>query len=57
MRGDIIIAIDDQPITTRDEALEQIDASGTGATIILTVLRDPQRTQEAMEIALTIGVR
>jgi S1-C subfamily serine protease len=57
MRGDIIIAIDDQPITTRDEALEQIDASGTGATIILTVLRDPQRTQEATEIALTIGVR
>ena len=57
MRGDIIIAIDDQPTRTRDEALDQIDASGAGATIILTVLRDPQRTQDVTEIVLTIGVR
>jgi S1-C subfamily serine protease len=55
--GDIVIAVDGQPITTRDELLESIEIAGVDATIVLTVLRDPQRSLEETEIALTIGVR
>jgi S1-C subfamily serine protease len=55
--GDIVVAVDGQPITTRDELLESIEIAGIDATIILTVLRDPQRSLEETEIAVTIGVR
>jgi S1-C subfamily serine protease len=55
--GDIVIAVDGQPITTRDELLESVEIAGVDATIILTVLRDPQQSLEETEIALTIGVR
>jgi S1-C subfamily serine protease len=55
--GDIVIAVDGRPITTRDELLESVEIAGVDATIILTVLRDPQRSLEETEIALTIGVR
>jgi S1-C subfamily serine protease len=55
--GDAVIAVDGQPITTRDELLESIEIAGVDATIVLTVLRDPQRSLEETEIAVTIGVR
>jgi S1-C subfamily serine protease len=55
--GDIVIAVDGQPITTRDELLESIEIAGVDATIVLTVLRDPQRSLEETEIAVTIGAR
>ena len=55
--GDIVIAVDGLLIATREEALERIDAAGVGATITLTVLRDPQRSQETTEIDVTVGMR
>ena len=57
MRGDIIIAVDGEPITTRDEALERVENAGVGATIILTILHDPQRSLDETEIAVTIRAR
>jgi serine protease Do len=57
LRGDIVIAADGEPITTRDELLERIEIAGVGATIILTILRDPQRSLEEADVAVTIGAR
>ena len=57
MTGDIIIAVDSEPITTRDDALERVESAGVGATIILTILHDPQRSLEETEIAVTIRAR
>jgi S1-C subfamily serine protease len=57
MRGDIIIAVDGELITTRDEALERIEDAGVGGTIILTILHDPQRSIDETEIAVTIRAR
>jgi len=56
-RGDIVIAADGQPITTREELLEHVEIAGVGVTIMLTVLRDPQRSLEEADVAVTIGAR
>lgn len=57
LSGDIVIAADGEPITTRDELLERIEIAGVGSTIILTILRDPQRSLEEADVAVTIGAR
>ena len=57
MTGDIIIAVDGEPVTTRDDALERVESAGVGATIILTILHDPRRSLEETEIAVTIRAR
>ncbi len=57
LRGDIVIAADGEPITTRDELLERIEIAGVGTTIILTILRDPQRSLEEADVVVTIGAR
>jgi 2-alkenal reductase len=52
--GDIITAIDGQPIATFDELLSYLTTNKTpGETVVLTVLRDGQ----PMDITVTLGTR
>ncbi len=52
-RGDVIVAVNGQPVNTYDELLAQIDQYKPGSTISLTVVRNGQQQQ----VQVTLGTR
>ncbi|MEE8330291.1 MAG: trypsin-like peptidase domain-containing protein [Acidimicrobiia bacterium] len=55
--GDIVIAIDGQSITSREELLDHVEEAGVGATMTLTVVRDPQVSADASNIEVAVLAR
>ena len=52
--GDVITAIDGQPVTTFDELLGYLTTNKSpGDTVVLTILRDGQ----TMDVTVTLGTR
>jgi 2-alkenal reductase len=52
--GDVIIAIDGQPVNTFDELLAYLTTNKSpGDTVVLTILREGQ----SMDVTVTLGVR
>ena len=43
--GDVIVAIDDAPVTTVDDLLAELEQRAVGETVEVTIRRDGQRTQ------------
>ena len=49
--GDVILAVNGQPVKSLDELLDAFDAAGVGAKLELTVLRDDATRQVAVTLA------
>jgi S1-C subfamily serine protease len=43
--GDVIVAVDGEPVRSRDDLLDRFDAAGNGRDVTLTVERDGERRQ------------
>lgn len=55
--GDIIVASDGEPITSRDDLLERIDKVGVGGELTLILMRPVQNGFEAAEVTVEVDAR
>ena len=49
--GDVIVAVDGEPVSTRDDLLDRFEAAGAGREVTLTVERDGERRQVRARVA------
>lgn len=55
--GDIVVAVDGRPISSREELLDRVEEVGLGATLTLTVVRDPQNSADRSDFEVLVGAR
>jgi S1-C subfamily serine protease len=55
--GDIVVAVDGRPISSREELLDRVEEVGLGATRTLTVVRDPQNSADRSDFEVLVGAR
>jgi S1-C subfamily serine protease len=56
LNGDLIVAIDDQPIENENDLLDHIDGLKPGDTVYFTVVRTGQKgSQETLKIPVELG--
>ena len=53
MLGDVIQAVNDEPVATFDELVDRLDEHGFGDTVTLTILRGGERLDA--EVTLSAG--
>lgn len=56
-RGDIVVAANGEHIAGREELLDRVEEAGVGATLTLSVVRDPQSSGDAVDVDVTVGAR
>ena len=49
--GDVIVAVDGQPVASRDDLLDRFEAAGNGGEVTLTVERDGERRRVRTRVA------
>jgi len=52
--GDVIVAVDDQPVRSVNDLRDRFDEAGIGGTVVLTVERDRRRYQLTVDLT-TVG--
>ncbi|MCZ6736920.1 MAG: trypsin-like peptidase domain-containing protein, partial [Actinobacteria bacterium] len=55
--GDIVVASDDEPISSRDDLLERIDQAGVGGELTLTLMRLVQDRFETAKLTVEVDAR
>ena len=55
--GDIVVASDDEPISSRDDLLERIDQAGVGGELTLTLMRLVQDRFETAKLTVEVHAR
>ncbi|MCZ6457565.1 MAG: PDZ domain-containing protein, partial [Actinobacteria bacterium] len=55
--GDIVVASDGEPISSRDDLLERIEQVGVGAELTLTLMRPVQNRFETTEVTVEVDAR
>ena len=52
--GDVVVAVDDQPVRSVNDLRDRFDEAGTGGTVVLTVERDGRRYRLTVDLT-TVG--
>ncbi|MCZ6739112.1 MAG: PDZ domain-containing protein, partial [Actinobacteria bacterium] len=55
--GDIVVASDDEPISSRDDLLERIEQAGVGGELTLTLMRLVQDRFETAKLTVEVHAR
>lgn len=55
--GDIVVASDDEPISSRDDLLERIEKAGVGGELTLTLMRLVQDRFETVKLTVEVDAR